>query len=91
MIFFVFPLQIKPLFFRFSSVVAPSLLHRLSIETMDYRWIIDGLSMDYLRRKSEVRGLNLRLFIHIVWDIEKLFVFFPLLYQIYFVLLPKQS
>ena len=43
---------VTPLFLRYCSIACPSLLHRCSIETMDYRWIIDGLLMDYLRRKS---------------------------------------
>ena len=43
---------VTPLFLRPSSALPPLLLHRFSIETMDYRWIIDGLLMDYLRRKS---------------------------------------
>ena len=43
---------VTPLFLRSTSVTTPSLVHRCSIETMDYRWIIDGLLMDYLRRKS---------------------------------------
>ena len=41
-----------PLILRSTSEASPSLLHRYSIETMDYRWIIDGQSMDYLKRKS---------------------------------------
>ena len=32
------------------SIATPSLLHRYSIETMDNRWIIDGLLMDYLMK-----------------------------------------
>ena len=41
-----------PFILRSTSEASPSLLHRYSIETMDYRWIIDGQSMDYLKRKS---------------------------------------
>ena len=33
---------------RIYSIAWPSVIHRFSIETMDYRWIIDGLSMDNL-------------------------------------------
>ena len=44
------------------SIASPSHLHRLSIETMEYRWIIDGLSMDYLRRKIGGKALSLRVF-----------------------------
>ena len=33
-------------FFRSISIACPSLLHRCSIETMDNRWSIDGLSWD---------------------------------------------
>ena len=40
------------LFLRYCSITCPSLLHRCSIVSMDNRWIIDGLLMDYLRRKS---------------------------------------
>ena len=40
------------LFLRYCSIACPSLLHRCSIVSMDNRWIIDGLLMDYLRRKS---------------------------------------
>ena len=39
------------LFFHRYSIVTPSHLHRLSIETMEYRWITDGQSMDYLMIK----------------------------------------
>ena len=44
---------VTPLFLRSSSVTAPSLVHRYSIVSMDNRWIIDGLLMDYLRRMSD--------------------------------------
>ena len=30
-----------------SSISPPSILHRSSIETMDHRWTIDGVSMEY--------------------------------------------
>ena len=38
------------------SYVPPSLVHRYSIETMDHRWSIDGVSMEYLRWNSEGFG-----------------------------------
>ena len=41
-----------PFFLHRLSIVSPSFLHRSSIETMDHRWSIDGVSMEYLRRKS---------------------------------------
>ena len=44
------------------SEASPSLLHRFSIKTMEYRWSIDGLSMDYLRRKIGGKALSLRVF-----------------------------
>ena len=44
------------------SEVSPSHLHRYSIETMEYRWIIDGVSMDYLRRKIGGKALLPRVF-----------------------------
>ena len=44
---------LPPLLLHRLSIAAPSLLHRYSIETMEYRWIIDGLLMDYLRRMSD--------------------------------------
>ena len=47
-----------PLFFLFSSITLPSQFHRYSIETMDYRWSNDGVSMEYLRRKSYANTLD---------------------------------
>ena len=46
------PSGLPSLFFRCFSIATPSLLHRCSIVSMDNRWIIDGLLMDYLRRRS---------------------------------------
>ena len=45
-----------PKMFLCSSIARPSILHRFSIETMDYRWSIDGVSMEYLRWNSEGFG-----------------------------------
>ena len=42
-----------PLFLRGWSITAPSLLHRWSIVSMEYRWTNDGVTMEYLRRKNE--------------------------------------
>ena len=42
-------LQETPLFYRFSTVDAPSILHRWSIVSMEDRWTTDGLSMEYPR------------------------------------------
>ena len=39
-------------FLRRYSIATPSLLHRKSIVSMEYRWTIDGLSMDYLMRNK---------------------------------------
>ena len=50
------------------SYVAPSLVHRYSIETMDYRWSNDGVSMEYLRRKSYV---NKSVFLSYKYSLEK--------------------
>ena len=44
------------LFFPCSSYVGPSLLHRCSIVTPSKRWTIDGVTMEYLRRKSNVNS-----------------------------------
>ena len=51
-LFILIPSQITGLQLHSFSIVSPSLLHRSSIETMDHRWSIDGVSMEYLRRKS---------------------------------------
>ena len=40
-------LQEIPLFYRFSTIDAPSILHRYSIDGPSFRWRIDGLLMDY--------------------------------------------
>ena len=42
-------LQETPLFYRYSSVDAPSILHRYSIDGPSFRWRIDGVSMEYLK------------------------------------------
>lgn len=42
--FYLQTIQLPRLIHRFSSVAAPSLLHRCSIESMDNRWTIDGAS-----------------------------------------------
>ena len=47
-----------PLYLLFSSITLPSQFHRFSIETMDYRWSNDGVSMEYLRRKSYANTLD---------------------------------
>ena len=38
---------VSPLFLRRYSIDAPSILHRLSIVSMEERWSTDGLSMEY--------------------------------------------
>ena len=48
-----FPSVLPSLFLRYCSIACPSLHHRCFIVSMDNRWIIDGLLMDYLRRKSD--------------------------------------
>ena len=45
--------KVFPNTLRFFSDVASSLLHRCSIEAMDLRWSNDGVTMEYLRKKSE--------------------------------------
>ena len=46
------------LFFRSISIACPSLLHRCSIVSMDYRWSNDGVTMEYLgRKRGGIRGL----------------------------------
>ena len=47
------PSVLPSLFLRCCSIASPSLVHRYSIVSMDNRWIIDGLLMDYLRRMSD--------------------------------------
>ena len=64
-------LQEIPLFYRFSTVDAPSILHRYSIDgpsfrwridglLMDYRWTIDGVSSEFQRRNLPVYALRIR-------------------------------
>ena len=43
-----------PLIQRSTSEASPSLLHRYSIETMDYVWSIYGVCMEYLKRKNRL-------------------------------------
>ena len=47
----------KFLYFRFlnSSANSPSFVHIKSIVTPSKRWTCDGVTMEYLRRKSELR------------------------------------
>ena len=47
---FLFSCSFRPLLVRSYSITVPSQFHRCSIETMDKRWIIDGLLMDYLMK-----------------------------------------
>jgi len=35
-----------------SSLVSPSLVHRISIVTPSKRWTCDGVTMEYLRKKN---------------------------------------
>ena len=51
---FLFSCSFRTLLVRSYSIATPSLLHRNSIETMDYRWIIDGLLMDYLMKNCGI-------------------------------------
>ena len=51
-----------------SSYVAPSLLHRWSIASPSKRWTIDGVTMEYLRRKSYV---NKSVFLSYKCSLEK--------------------
>ena len=53
---FLFTCSFRPLLVRSYSIATPSLLHRYSIETMDNRWIIDGLLMDYLMKNWVFQG-----------------------------------
>ena len=41
-----------------TSITLPSHLHRISIETMDYRWIIDGGRAEFLAGKNHVNGMD---------------------------------
>ena len=45
-----------PKMFRRSSIDIPLILHRYSIETMDYVWSIYGVCMEYLRWNNEGFG-----------------------------------
>ena len=56
------------LFFLCSSYVGPSLLHRWSIASPSKRWTIDGVTMEYLRRKSYV---NKSVFLSYKYSLEK--------------------
>ncbi len=51
---FLFSCSFRPLLVRSYSIATPSLLNRYSIETMDNRWIIDGLLMDYLMKNCGI-------------------------------------
>ena len=63
-----------PKMFLCSSIASPSYLHRISIETMDYRWRYDGDTMEYLRWNNEEFGsLNVGnddslTFAHFAWN-----------------------
>ena len=53
----LFSYSFCPLLVRRYSIASPSLVHRYSIVSMENRWIIDGLLMDYLmREKGNFKG-----------------------------------
>jgi hypothetical protein len=47
------------------SIDSPSVLHRSSIETMDHRWSIDGVSMEHLRRNNGKTAVKQRSFLQV--------------------------
>ena len=49
----VAPLVLQEQIMSRNCLRLPFALPRCSIVSMDYRWIIDGLLMDYLRSKSD--------------------------------------
>ena len=61
---------VSPLSLQGYSIDCPSIVHQSSIETMDHRWSIDGVSMEHLRRKSGVNTLYLP-FSKGTWDKRK--------------------
>ncbi len=57
--------QIPPLKLLRYSIDSPSVLHRSSIETMDHRWSIDGVSMEHLRRNNGKTAVKQQSFLQV--------------------------
>ena len=53
-----FPHHKMPSFLRSFSIAAPSLLHRFDGQSMDYRWITDGLSQEEEHRYNSALALK---------------------------------